>query len=58
MVNPPRLKPCPAGHEGAEVSYAGYGQYQVFCGQAALCGWQGPKRDTEEEAIAAWNERA
>jgi len=55
----PELKPCPCGSKKhwRKIFSAGK-RKQVF----TECGWQGPWRDTEEEAIkvwnAAWNARA
>jgi len=57
------LKPCPAGHKEVTIwmdeSQFAKTSYVVFCHGTPVepCGWR-VKRDTEAEAIKAWNTRA
>lgn len=56
-----QLKPCPNPDctDSPQVTntIAGYKWWQVECGQDD-CGWIGPARDSEAEAITAWNHRS
>jgi hypothetical protein len=53
------LRPCPNPWCGADKGYVrhnrGFALWSVRCGKCSL---QGPSKDTEAEAIAAWNTRA
>jgi hypothetical protein len=52
LVN--KIRSCPGPKKcftGIATDYLG--QFSVMCD----CGWEGPSRKTEEEAILAWNKR-
>lgn len=56
---PVALKPCPlpwCGCDNPQVIRWGPKEYEVRC-PARFCGCHGPLRDTEAEAITAWNTR-
>jgi hypothetical protein len=58
-----KLKPCPAGHNGAKLVGQDYGdchptfEYKIMCTDPA-CFWETCTFATPEEATRAWNTRA
>lgn len=51
----PKMKPCPfCGGEAIRIVRPSPGLMAVWC---QGCGAQGPMKQREEEAVAAWNRR-
>lgn len=49
------LKPCPfCGSTKVESTFMGHGALAVLCYE---CEAEGPPRENEKDAIAAWNKR-
>lgn len=62
MSDVPKLRECPGKHEGQMPKMVheyplGHSLEHRVAVRCVLCGWIGPYKDNDAEAIAAWNNR-